>query len=170
MGRLSDALAKECRVRLQLDDLKIWIDKYLDGRAKDGFYLIDLIWDEKSGRLEVFVDSDNGIRLSECKSISRDIEGHLDSTPVDNKYTLIVSSPGVKRPLKINRQYTKNVGRVIEVEMGDGVRITGKLKDVDDDGIAILPEILKKKKRPVYNEEIHIKWENIKQSIVQIRF
>jgi ribosome maturation factor RimP len=50
---------------------------------------------------------------------------------------LEVSSPGVEEPLKLHRQYKKNIGRTVEVTMNDGTKKEGKLTTVNDDEIII---------------------------------
>ena len=82
-----------------------------------------------NNRLEVYIDRDEGLSISICKKISRYLEETLDSQLwLGEKYTLEVSSPGVDRPLKLRRQYIKNVGRNFEVKTtGDGKTEKGKL-------------------------------------------
>lgn len=88
-----------------------------------------------------------------------------------DNYSFDVSSPGTDRPLKLRRQYKKNIGRVVQVDMLDETQIIGKMTDMDEEGITLQPEIKKaKSKKATYGEEKQIAWENIKQTIVQIRF
>ena len=60
-----------------------------------------------SNDINVLLDSDSGLTLSHCRSISRAIESSLDRE--DEDFSLTVSSAGVGEPLVL-RQYKKNVG------------------------------------------------------------
>jgi len=84
-----------------------------------GAFLVDAqVRNERGGKMvQVFVDTDAGIRVEQCSAISRDIARELDLHPVfDGSYRLEVSSPGIDRPLKILRQYQKNTGRRFKVK------------------------------------------------------
>lgn len=78
--------------------------------------------------LEVFVDTDEGITTKMCAEISREISQALDALTIfTHKYNLVVSSPGVDRPLKFLRQYHRNIGRQLLVSY-QGVRTVEKLQ------------------------------------------
>jgi ribosome maturation factor RimP len=67
--------------------------------------------------IQVFVDTDEGITIAQCAEVSRDLGAALDAkNVVQEPYELEVSSPGIERPLKLLRQYKKNVGRKYKVE------------------------------------------------------
>jgi len=88
-----------------------------------GMILIDVVLRGKQrGRvLEVFVDSEQGVTTEMCAEVSRQLSRELDRVNVlEGNYTLVVSSPGVDRPLKFPVQYKKNVGREIEITFHDG--------------------------------------------------
>ena len=136
------------------------------------YYLVDLVWKPTTQKLKLFVDSDEGVTLGECQRLSRSMEEPLDASGIlGDSYSLDVSSPGTERPLKLKRQYKKNIGRVVLVEILDETEIIGMLAGMDDEGITLQPEIKKEKsKKATYGDENKIAWENIKQTIVQIRF
>jgi ribosome maturation factor RimP len=77
----------------------------------------------------VSVDSDAGISVGECVQISRHIESNLDREVDD--FSLEVSSPGLSTPLKVLRQYLKNIGREVEVVTISGEKQKGILKSAD---------------------------------------
>lgn len=91
--------------------------------------------------IEVYVDSDNGISLDECSEISRALSEKLDETDlIQGRYRLDVSSPGLDRPLKLIRQYRKNLGRMCKVmvsEEGKNVVREGTLDAVTEKTITI---------------------------------
>ena len=125
-------------------------------------------------KLEVFIDSDKGLNISVCKRISRSLEEVLDKELwLGEKYTLEVSSPGVDRPLKLKRQYKKNLGRVLEVEVLDLEKPEkGKLIALDEDCITLEKQITvkqgKKKKKEIV--QTAIAFDKIKKAKVKISF
>jgi ribosome maturation factor RimP len=127
----------------------------------------------QSNKLEVFLDCDSGLTFEKCQRISRYLESYLDEGQwLGEKYTLEVSSPGVGKPLKMNRQYKKNIGRRVEVNFNEGKPQTGKLIAVDDESITIEYEITikeGKKKRKEMNQQ-NILFENIKKTVVKVSF
>ena len=67
-------------------------------------------------KLDVFIDSDAGVTFEKCQKISRYLEQYLDEEGwLGDSYVLEVSSPGISRPLKLLRQYPRNIGRKVEV-------------------------------------------------------
>ena len=158
----------------KLNTLEItqWVDRTLNSLGNDALYLVDVAWYKKSHKLEVFIESDEDLTLGEVQRISRQLQKSLDEGDfLGDSYRLDVSSPGIDRPLKLKRQYMKNIGRVVSIELDEGEKITARLKAVDDEGLVVEPEIPGyKKKKPTYGSETSIKWKNIKQTIVQIRF
>ena len=109
-------------------------------------YLVEvLVRGTKGARVvEVFVDSDGDLGVDALAQISRDLAFLIDTEEVlDGRYRLDVSSPGVDRPLRLPRQYAKNVGRRLRVAYRMGERTTeteGELTVADDDGITIQPK------------------------------
>ena len=99
-------------------------------------YLVDLRI--KSNKVEVFADRDPRITIDDCAKISRILERRLDEEfPFSNQYSLEVSSPGMDQPLKVLRQFRKNVGRTVEVVLISGMKRTGSLMHADEEKITI---------------------------------
>lgn len=142
---------------------------------EEGFqdcFLVDL----KAGlnnKVEVFIESDSALTHPRCQKISRYLEGFIDENQwLGEKYTLEVSSPGIGKPLKLKRQYYKNIGRRVEINFLEGKPQTGKLIEVNDDTITIEYEIIikeGKKKRKEMFEHV-IPFENIKKAVVKVTF
>lgn len=66
--------------------------------------------------VEVIVDADDGVDVGALAQLSRDLGAVLDrEDPIDGKYTLRVSSPGVDRPLRRPRDFERNLGRPVRV-------------------------------------------------------
>ena len=86
-------------------------------------------------QIAVSVDSDAGISVGECVQISRHIEDSLDREVED--FSLEVSSPGLSLPLKVLRQYLKNIGREVEVVTKSGEKQKGILKSANTEGFEL---------------------------------
>lgn len=86
-------------------------------------------------KIYVEVDGDNGVPLKECIRISREIEHNLDREEED--FSLEVASPDVANPLKVKRQYTKNINRILDVKLKDNTTVQGVLKSVTDNEIEL---------------------------------
>ncbi|WP_425389419.1 ribosome maturation factor RimP [Ekhidna sp.] len=111
-------------------------------------------------KLLVFVDGNNGISIDQCSKISRYIGNELEEHEImEGKYTLEVSSPGLDFPLSMIRQYSKNIGRSLNIEMVDGEKVEGELIAVKDE------EILIKNKT-----ERSLQIKDIRQSKVKVSF
>ncbi len=89
-------------------------------------------------KVEVFLDSDSGLPISECVKINRKLYQQIVESGVfqDGEFSLDVSSPGLDQPLKLARQYHKNKGRLVQVTSTDGI-IEGRMVEVSDDGITV---------------------------------
>ncbi|MGV8945068.1 MAG: ribosome assembly cofactor RimP [Lutibacter sp.] len=97
-------------------------------------FLIDLKF-LPDNKISVEVDGDHGVTLKECIRISRGIEHNLDREIED--FSLEVASPDIANPLKVNRQYIKNINRVLTLKLKDSATIEGVLKNVTDNEIEL---------------------------------
>lgn len=95
-----------------------------------------------ANQISVQIDSETGISIDDCVTISRQIEGNLDREEED--FELQVSSAGLGQPFKVFRQYTKNIGCEIEVVLKDGQKLEGILKAAQETSFDI--ETSKKEK------------------------
>lgn len=86
-------------------------------------------------QISVLLDSDTGITIQHCVNISRQIEGNLDREIED--FELNVSSAGLGQPLKILRQFRKNLDKEVEAILKDGRKLGGILKAVDEKGFKL---------------------------------
>ena len=92
------------------------IQAFLEER-KD-IYLVDLKI-SAGNDVVVILDGDESLSIQDCLDASRAIEFNLDREEVD--FSLQVMSAGLSEPLKLPRQYKKNVGRELEVTRSEGV-------------------------------------------------
>ena len=86
----------------------------------------------------------------------------------DGDFSLEVSSPGIDEPLKLIRQYIKNVGRFIEVVKLDDTRLEGKLLEANEEKISI--EITEGKGKKMTVNQLEVSISDIKQTKVQVKF
>ena len=89
--------------------------------------------------IRVFLDADSGVTIDKCIKVNRALYKHFEETGIipNGDFGIEVSSPGVDEPLKLNRQYNKNIGRTLEVAFEDNSIKTGKLIAVGEDDITI---------------------------------
>lgn len=127
---------------------------------------------QNSGRIVVTLDGDNGVTLQDCMDVSRAIEHNLDREEQD--FALEVASAGVGSPLKIARQYKKNVERTLKVKTIGGEQVEAKLASADDDKITLTWEAREPKKigkgKETVVKTLEIPYSEIKEAIVTITF
>ncbi|KAA0974764.1 ribosome maturation factor RimP [Paeniglutamicibacter gangotriensis] len=114
-----------------------------------------------------------GIVLDQVAEVSRSISEALDKDPHDTSdaYELEVSSPGTSRPLTLTRHWRRNVGRMVKVNLIGEDNITGRLTEVDDAGITIIPEItVKKGMKPKVGEARTLEFGSIRRGHVEVEF
>ncbi|WP_342329807.1 ribosome assembly cofactor RimP [Pedobacter sp. FW305-3-2-15-E-R2A2] len=123
-----------------------------------------------NNKLIIHVDGDEGISIQDCAAISRHVGFHLEEeNTIEKAYNLEVSSPGVGEPLKLQRQYTKNIGRELSVKLNGGEIKEGKLLSVEDHSITIEAKV-KEKGKKAQLVETSIDFSNITETKVLISF
>ena len=95
-----------------------------------GYEVVEIEYAKKSDgmNLTFYIDNENGIVIEDCEKVSRAINDLLDEVnPTDDQpYILSVSSPGLDRPIKTDRDFKRNVGKQIEVTLF--AQVNGKKK------------------------------------------
>ncbi len=118
-------------------------------------------------------DASGGVGLDIIAEISRELSDVLDADPHDDgrPFDLEVSSPGVSRPLTEPRHWRRARGRMVKVNVVQGENLTGRLLEVDDDGVTIRPELpVKKGMKPKQGEPERISFEIIRRGTVEVEF
>lgn len=86
-----------------------------------GYELVDVEYKTMYGdmHLIVYIASNTGVSLDDCEAVSNALDGPLDSLDPTNgrPYHLDVSSPGLDRPFKTQRDYERNYGETVEVKL-----------------------------------------------------
>jgi ribosome maturation factor RimP len=123
-----------------------------------------------TNNVKVFIDADEGVILSDLINYNRKLYKLLEESGLfpNDDFSLEVSSPGLDEPLKLHRQYKKNIGRFIDVTLKDESKKEGKLIAATEDGILLESEMGKGKKKVVKQETIL--FSDIKLTKIQIRF
>ncbi len=84
------------------------------------FELVDVEYLKEAGNwfLRIYIDKEGGITIDDCELVSRAIEVDLDRCdPIKEPYILEVSSPGLSRPLKKEKDFERSIGKVIEIKL-----------------------------------------------------
>ena len=120
--------------------------------------------------ISLFIDGDAGVTIEKCVRINKALYKQIVENEVyaDGEFSLEVSSPGIDEPLKMTRQYIKNIGREIEVDTIDDRHIEGKLIAADVAGIELDEETGKGKKKEVIKH--FILFDQIKETKVKVVF
>lgn len=123
-----------------------------------------------TNNVKVYIDADEGMPLSALVDYNRKLYKKLEESSLypDGNFSLEVSSPGLDEPLKLQRQYKKNIGRYVEVLLQDSSKKEGRLIAITDDGILIETETGKGKKKEVKQETVL--FNDIKSTKVQVKW
>jgi ribosome maturation factor RimP len=147
------------------------IEQMLNGiLADEPAYFLVSVTINTGNNIKVFVDGDEGVKIERCVSYNRRLYKLIEEAGMypEGDFSLEVSSPGIEEPLKLHRQYTKNIGRTVLVQLADDSEQEGVLEAVAASAITILTTTGKGKK--AVTEQLVIPFENIKSTTVQIKF
>ena len=92
-----------------------------------------------AAELIIYIDKEGGVGLDDCEKISRIIDPVIEAQdPINGPYCLVVSSPGLDRPLKTPRDFERSVGKKVDIGLyratGKQKEFTGVLRGCDNDG------------------------------------
>jgi ribosome maturation factor RimP len=150
------------------------VEEMLEEKDKS-LFLVDIVVSssKNSQKVLVHLDGDQGVNIDICAEISRRLGSMLEEEDlISGSFTLEVSSPGLDLPLKLLRQYHKNVGRKIKVLTHDDVTRKGILKEVREQHIVLMEEPKGKgaQKKKEEAQEVVIPFEEIKKTNVLASF
>ena len=138
-------------------------------------YIVDLELGEGGKRkLNLRIDTDSGIPLNLCVQVARDLGPWLDEEDlIHGEYGLQVSSPGLDEPLKLLRQYKKNIDRDLRILLENGEILIGKLIEVDGESLVICTyikpkKVIKGRKPKLSDEKIKIELNQIKEAKIKV--
>ena len=117
---------------------------------ENGFELVDVEYVKEGSNyyLRVYADKPDGITIDDCVLVSRALNPKLDAYEKEFKdaYILEVSSPGLLRPLKKDKDFARNLGKMVEIKLfkplaGSKVKeFEAELKEFDDKNITVIME------------------------------
>ena len=155
-----------------MKEKKEQIAEILEEILEEAYFLVNMKWIENkpSTKLQVFLEGDEGISIDKCAEISRALGSKIEELNlIKGAYTLEVSSPGIDMPIQNVRQYRKNIGRSLKINLRDGSTETGQLKQVASDHLVILKKT-KTQKKTETGEEFSIELDDIQKANVLISF
>ncbi|RMD91760.1 MAG: ribosome maturation factor RimP [Calditrichaeota bacterium] len=117
--------------------------------------------------VRVFVDVPGGISVNQCAKLSRLIESaiELENLVPGRKYRLEVSSPGLDRPLRTQRDFLRNRGRWVQIRYTEAGEITKQLQGEIAEASETAVTLLTQDKTPVT-----LNYEQIQKALLQIRW
>ena len=140
------------------------------------FFIVEIQYVSAKNQLKVYVDADSGVNIDHCTHLNRKLQLVLDEAqPLGTEYRLEVSSPGLSSPLKLHRQYLKNIGRNLSIELSEERgKVEGELVEVAQDYIVLSYEeklaLEGSKKKVLQTLKRNVPFADIAKALVQIRF
>ncbi|MFC6602648.1 ribosome maturation factor RimP [Ectobacillus funiculus] len=129
---------------------------------------VEYVKEGKDWFLRVFIDSETGVDIEDCGTVSERLSEVLDKDPIPHLYFLDVSSPGAERPLKKEQDFVKAVGKQVAIQTNEPINgesvFEGKLLAYDGTILTVLITIKTRKK------EIQISMENVASARLAVMF
>src|SRR5881397_3633918 len=129
---------------MQDDERQLEIEGVVQPVLRDhGLMLVDLEWRPRRPRgvLRLFVDKPGGVGIEDCQRLSREVGDVLDASAlIEEAYDLEVSSPGLDRQLRKDRELRWAVGKRVRCWLAGGEEHQGHLVAVDHDALTLEDE------------------------------
>ena len=130
------------------DEYEPRVEKFLIPIMEEyNFELVDVEYVKEAGTwyLRAYIDKEGGFTVDDCEMVSRRLSDWLDKEDfIDDSYILEVSSPGLGRPLKKEKDYVRSMGREVEVRLYKAIdrqkEFTGTLSAYDDKTVTLTME------------------------------
>ncbi|MCZ8214635.1 MAG: ribosome maturation factor RimP [Cyclobacteriaceae bacterium] len=140
--------------------------------SNDSLFIVEVsaVMKRKPGKILVVLDGDSGVSIEDCADLSRKLSESLDALPeMDENYLLEVTTPGLDQPLKLHRQFKKNIGRVLKIKLKEENKpAEGTLTMVTDNTITLSQKSGKGKKAE--EKDLTIPFETIDKAFVTVSF
>jgi ribosome maturation factor RimP len=115
--------------------------------AEYDFELVDVEYVKEGSTwyLRAYIDKPGGITVNDCEMVSRRLSNILDEKDyIEDSYVMEISSPGLGRPLKKEKDFKRSLGREVEIRtycmIDKSKEFIGILKDYDDKTVTIEPD------------------------------
>ena len=150
-----------------LQQIEVWLEEILTEFPE--LFLVS-VKIKPTNNIKIFIDGDNGFPILMCTRINRKLYKIVEEAAMypEGDFSLEVSSPGITEPLKLHRQYAKNIGRDIEIIFNDDTSKIGTLLTVADENVTI--EYTEGKLKKAVVQQLVVPFDKIKSATVQIRF
>lgn len=131
-----------------------------------GIEIVDVEWNDRSAELTIFIETESGVDLDTCEKFHNAIMDPIDEfdPTYDKPYTLNVSSPGLDRPFKTQRDFERNLSNEVEIKLYAPLKgkkyLEGVLTEFDENSVTI----------KLQNEEIKISLNKIAKINKAIKF
>lgn len=145
------------------------VQKMLETLLEGDVFLVEMKV-KPTNNIKIYLDADSGLGIEKCIKINRALYKLIEEAGLypDGDFSLEVSSPGIDEPLKMHRQYVKNIGRWVDITLNDGSNKEGKLLEVQEDQLTI--ELTEGKGKKAVTQQLSFPFTDIKQTKVQIKF
>jgi ribosome maturation factor RimP len=119
------------------EDVERLVTPFLEDRGVE-LVELTLAGGQRRKILRFFVDRSGGITIGECTALSRDLADLLDThDPIGGTYVLEVSSPGLNRPLKTERDYQRSVGKAVRLQVDGKEALVGILTSCGSENLTL---------------------------------
>ena len=121
-----------------ISEIRVFMENYA---APMGIEVVDVEWNDKSAALTVYIETANGVDLDTCEKFHNAILEPIDelNPTFDAQYTLNVSSPGLDRPFKTERDFERNLEKEVEIKLYAPLKgqkfIDGILTEFDENSV-----------------------------------
>ncbi len=157
VAKQADTLQQTARIRLaagkgrsmrRKEEIEAYAENlFLPITQKHGFELVDVEYVREVGvwYLRCYIDKEGGITVDDCEVISRLLGEWLDKEDfIEDSYILEVSSPGLGRPLKKEKDFARSIGKDVEIRLYIAIdkqkEFTGTLTSYDADSVTLTME------------------------------
>ena len=123
-----------------LSEIRIFLENIA---APLGIEIVDVEWNDKQTALTVYIETEGGVDLTSCEKFHNAIMEPIDELDptYDKPYTLNVSSPGLDRPFKTERDFKRNLGGEVEVRLFAPLKgkklLEGTLTEFDENTVTV---------------------------------
>jgi ribosome maturation factor RimP len=148
-----------------ISQLTEWTNELLP----EHLFLVEVEQKQGSKKISVYIDGDKGVTIEDCRVLAKALNARLDELDFGTEaYMFEVSSPGIDRPLKLQRQYEQHIGRELLVKLVGQNELLGRFESMDEKGIILSLKDKKKGYKDAPQKEIA--FDEIAQASVQISF
>lgn len=144
------------------------VGEWLEGKD---YFLVEVNI-SPDNKILVEIDHQEGVWIEDCVELSRFVESRLDRDAED--FELEVGSAGIGQPFKVLQQYINHVGKEVEVLTKDGKKLSGVLKEADEQHFSVTVQKKVKEegmKRPkMVDEDLTFGYDEIKYTKYLISF